>query len=83
MVQYCRLAEDSYKPWHEFINKVKSFRDTTAVRKVFIKAFRFCTDKKKIGRDWYDWEKLFGDEGTLQKCEDALSRKLPEILQQN
>jgi len=61
MIQFCRLSGDTYKKWASFIEKVKSFKEANSVRKVFTKAFRYCKDKQKIGRDWHEWEKLFGN----------------------
>lgn len=82
-VQICRLAGDSYRKWSSLVEKVKSFRNVDKMRKCFLKGFKFCQDKGKLGKDWLNWEKLFGDAAHLLKCEEQLSRKgLMEVAQE-
>lgn len=59
MLSICRLSGDTYKKWHDFIEKVKYLQFQSA-RKVYKKACKFCQDKLKIGQEWLEWEMLFG-----------------------
>lgn len=49
--------------------RVFSHSNCNEVRKVYLKGLRYCADKVKIGKDWHDWERLFGDAVSLIKCE--------------
>jgi len=82
MSNYCRLSGDSYRAWHDYLEKMKAV-DLTRTGRLYIKAFKSVKDKQQlIGKEWLDFEKLFGTSESLSRCEQELVKQAPAIKEE-
>ena len=79
MTQYCRLSQDSAKSWLLYIQLVKVSCQTLEVRKVYTRAMKYCAEIQRIGKEWHQFELLFGDQKSIGICEQALVKKAPIV----
>jgi len=58
--------------------------DLAKAGRLYLKAFKQVKDKPQlVGKEWLEFERLFGTCESLQKCENELMKQAPAIKEEN